>query len=145
MLLIFLSLFTTSSLWAFWELDPSDIRHELTIRERFEIWSGYNKKAYGKKSINPSGDEQGDSNDNFILQRAIAGFSWEGKAWAWRFDMYDSRAWGTSLKEGDFIKNRGTGDEHVMDPYREYFEPYELYIALKGIGTRESRLYWEGR
>jgi hypothetical protein len=121
-------------------VQPSDIRYELTIRERFEIWNGYNKKAYGKESINPSGNEQGDSNDNFILQRAIAGFSWEGKTWAWRFDMYDSRAWGTSLKERDFVKNRGTDDEHVMDPYREYFEPYELYIAIKGVGTRESRL-----
>ena len=118
----------------------SDINHELKIRDRFEIWNGYNKKAYGKDSINSSGKKQGESNDNFIIQRAVFGFSWEGKYWAWRFDMYDSRAWGTSLKTEDFIKNKGTDQEYVMDPYREYFEPYELYIALKGLGTEESRL-----
>ena len=128
----------TGQAWAGIKL--SEINHELTIRQRYEIWNGYNKKAFGDHSINPSGEKQGKADDKFILQRAIFGFSWEGKSWAWRFDMYDSRAWGTSLKQDDFIKNRDTSDEYFMDPYREYFEPYELYIALKGIGTDESRL-----
>ncbi len=125
---------------AFLGMKLSEIRHELQIRDRFEIWNGYNKKAYGNESINPSGKKQGDSDDKFILQRAIFGFSWEGESWGWCIDMYDSRAWGTSLKEQDFIKNSGTDQKHTMDPYREYFEPYELYVSFKGIGTPESRL-----
>ena len=118
----------------------TNISYDFSARERFEIWNGYNKKAYGNESINPKGVEQGEAFDNFILQRVICGLSGEGERFSWRFDLYDARAWGTSLEKDDFVKNRGTDQEYIMDPYEETIEPYELYGAVKGIGTETSRL-----
>jgi hypothetical protein len=117
-----------------------DISYDFRARERFEVWNGYNKKAYGDDSINPKGVKQGEAFDNFILQRVVFGFSGEGERFGWRFDMYDARSWGTSLDKNDFIKNAGTDQQYFMVPYEEYLEPYELYFKIKGLGTEKSRL-----
>ena len=118
----------------------SNISAGVEVRERFETWDGYNKKAYGDNSINPKGTEQGESDDDFILQRAVFGLSGDYDRFAWRAYLYDSRSWGTSLQKEDFVRNKGTDQEHVMDPYRDYFEPYELYVQWKGTGTVKSSL-----
>lgn len=110
----------------------------IQVRERFEIWSGYNKKAYGDHSINPKGQKQGDSDDTSVIQRVIMGLGGEGEKFAWKAYLYDSRSWGTSLETGDFVKNRDTDQEYVMDPYEDYFEPYQLYFQLKDMGTPGS-------
>ena len=111
---------------------------DLTVRERFEIWNGYNKKAYGADSINAKGKQQGQAYDNILIQRVIAGISGKNGGLSWRLALYDARAWGTSLGNDDFIKNRGTDQEHVMNPYEEFVEPYELSIKTPGFGTNHS-------
>ena len=118
----------------------SDIAAGLKVRERFETWNGYNKKAYGDNSINPKGVQQGNSDDDFILQRVIFGIGGESDRFAWRAYLYDSRSWNTSLGNDDFIKNRDTDQEHVMNPYEDFVEPYELYAKLKGLGMDKSSL-----
>jgi len=62
----------------------SDIATGLKVRERFEKWNGYNKKAYGDNSINPKGVQQGNSDDDFILQRVIFGIGGESDSFSWR-------------------------------------------------------------
>jgi hypothetical protein len=116
----------------------SNITAGIQVRERLETWKGYNKKAYGDDSINPKGAQQGNSDDSFILQRVICGLGGEYDWFAWRAYIYDSRSWGTSLHMNDFIKNSGTDQEYVMDPYQDHFEPYELSATLKGLGTDTS-------
>ena len=118
----------------------SNITAGIEVRERFETWNGYNKKAYGDDSINPKGVQQGNPDDDFILQRIIFGLGGESDRFAWRAYLYDSRSWGTSLGKDDFVKNRDTGQEHIMDPYEDYVEPYELYAKFKGLGTDKSSL-----
>ena len=51
------------------------------IRTRFESLNGLNAKAYGDSSVNYKGKIQGESNDNRMLSRVIAGFtySWNKK------------------------------------------------------------------
>jgi len=117
----------------------AEYRPDLTVRERLEFWNGYNKKAYGDQAVNPGGNRQGRASDRFVLQRIVAGLTCRGDTVQWRVAAYDARAWGTSLGVDDFVKNRGTGQEHVMAPYWEYLEPYELYIGL-GKETGGSRL-----
>ena len=118
----------------------SNITAGLNVRERFETWNGYNKKAYGDASINSKGVRQGNSDDDFILQRIIFGIGEEKKRFAWKAYFYDSRSWGTSLDKEDFIKNQGTDQAYVMDPYDDYFNPYEVYAKVKGLGTDTSSL-----
>jgi len=118
----------------------ANITAGLEVRERLETWNGYNKKAYGDDSINPKGVQQGNPDDDFILQRVIFGIGGENDRFAWRAYLYDSRAWNTSLGNEDFVKNRDSSQEHVMNPYEDYVEPYELYAKLKGLGTENSSL-----
>jgi hypothetical protein len=112
----------------------------LQLRERFEIWNGYNKKAYGDDSIDPGGKERGSSSDTALIQRIIFGIGGENRYLAWKAYLYDSRSWGTSLDTKDFVKNPDSSQEHVMDPYEDYLEPYEFYVKFKGIGTDQSFL-----
>jgi len=48
-----------------------------------------------------------------------------------KFHLYDARVWGWSLDQNDFVKNKGTPDEHVMDSYEEYFELYDAYVKTQ--------------
>ena len=104
------------------------------IRERFEALEGMNKKAYGDHSINAKGKRVGDSNDRLLLQRIIAGFTYKPeKNLIFHLHLYDARVWGWSLDEDDFVKNRGTPDEFVMDPNEAYFELYDANIQIKNL------------
>jgi len=104
------------------------------IRERFETLDGMNKKAYGDSSIDAKGIVRGKSDDRLLLQRIIAGFTYrQKKNITYNLHMYDARVWGWSLDNDDFIKNRGTPDEHVMNSNEEFFELYDANVQLKDI------------
>ncbi|MBW2109783.1 MAG: alginate export family protein [Deltaproteobacteria bacterium] len=104
------------------------------IRERFEILSGMNTKAYGDNSIDYQGVVKGESDDEVLLQRVIAGFTVQQTSHiTYRIHAYDSRVWGWSLGQDDFIKNRGTPDEHVMDPDEEHFELLDANLQIGNL------------
>ncbi len=69
------------------------------LRERFEILDGMNKKTYGDSSIDSKGNEKGDSNDNLLVHRLMAGFVYkQSPKITWRLIGYDARVWGWSLE-----------------------------------------------
>ncbi len=104
------------------------------VRERFEYFNGLNKRAYGNHSIDAKGKKRGESDDRLLVQRIIAGFTYkQSPRITYSLHMYDARVWGWSLDEDDFIKNKGTSDEFVMDPYEEHFELYDANIQIKNI------------
>ncbi len=106
------------------------------IRTRFEDLNGLNKKAYGDTSVNAGGNVRGKSGDNRILSRIIAGFTYSAdKKITYRLHMYDGRVWGWSLGRNNFIKNRGTSDQYVMDSDEDYFEFFDANIKIKDIFT----------
>ncbi len=106
------------------------------IRTRFESFNGLNAKAYGNFSVNAKGKVDGKSNDDRMLSRVIAGFTYsENKKIIYRLHMYDGHAWGWSLGRNDFIKNRGTSDQYVMDPDEDHFEFYDANVKIKDIFT----------
>ncbi len=115
------------------------------VRERFEALSGLNKKAYGNRSMNAKGKIVGKANDKLLLQRVIAGFTYQqSKSFVYHLHLYDARVWGWSLDEDDFVKNKGTRDEYVMDPDEEYLELYDANVKfsppfLKGISIQLGR------
>jgi len=101
------------------------------VRERFETLDGLNKKAYGNHSIDATGKTKGDSDDRLLLQRIIAGFTYkQNEHISYHLHMYDARVWGWSLDHNDFVKNRNTADEYVMDPNEEYFELHDANIEI---------------
>jgi hypothetical protein len=97
------------------------------LRERFEIWEGLNKKAYGDNSLNFKGKKMGDADDQLWLQRLNFGLTYQSKRLTAKIHLYDARVWGWSLYQNDFIKNKGTVDEYVMDPYEENFDLFYGY------------------
>jgi hypothetical protein len=101
------------------------------IRERFEIWEGLNKKAYGDQSLNFKGKRTGQSNDTLLLQRLIWGLTYQSKRITAKIHLYDARVWGWSLNQNDFIKNKGTADEYVMNPYEEHWELFDGYLETR--------------
>ncbi len=104
------------------------------IRERFEALDGLNKLAYGDHSITAWGKKAGNSDDKLLLQRIIAGFTYKPqKNITFHLHLYDARVWGWSLDQDDFVKNRGTPDEFVMDPDEEYFELYDANIQIERL------------
>ncbi len=106
------------------------------IRERFEALNGLNKKAYGNHSIDARGEVVGDSDDRLLLQRIIAGFTYQqNENIRYNLHMYDARVWGWSLDNNDFVKNRNTLDEYVMNPNEEYFELHDANIEIKDLLT----------
>ncbi len=106
------------------------------IRTRFEDLNGLNTKAYGNSSINAKGKIEGKSNDDVMLSRIIAGFTYsQNKKITYRLHAYDGYAWGWSLDRDDFIKNRGTRDEYVMDPDEDYLELFDASIQIKDFLT----------
>lgn len=104
---------------------------DFKIRERFEIWDGLNKKAYGDQSINAKGKKQGESNDHLWLQQLIFGFTYQSSRMIAKLHFYDARVWGWSLDQNDFVKNQGSSDEHAMDSYEEYLELYDAYVKTQ--------------
>ncbi len=107
---------------------------KVEIRERFETLDGMNKKTYGNSSLDPNGNVKGESDDRLLVQRIIAGFSYEqGGNIRCSIRMYDARVWGWSLDTDDFVKNAGTADEFIMNPNEEYFELYDANVELKNL------------
>jgi hypothetical protein len=112
------------------------------IRERFEIWDGLNKKAYGDQSLNFKGKKTGNADDHLWLQRLIFGLTYQSKWVTAKIHLYDASVWGWSLEQNDFIKNKGTGDEYVMDPYEEHFDLFDGYLETqfnKHLSLRAGR------
>ena len=115
------------------------------VRERFEYFDGLNKKAYGNSSIDAKGEVRGESDDRLLVQRIIAGFTYRpNERTLLSVHMYDARVWGWSLDKSDFIKNEGTADEYIMDPYEEYLELHDAYLEandlfFKGFGAKVGR------
>lgn len=68
---ILLIIISSISLWV--QKDSIRFKFDASIRERFESWDGMNAKNYG----DPNGI--GSLNDNFLLQRVIAGFNYSPK------------------------------------------------------------------
>ena len=101
------------------------------LRERFEIWNGLNKLAYGDDSINFKGKNLGKSNDYLWLQRVILGWTYQSAKIRAKFHLYDARVWNWSLDQNDFIKNKGTADEYAMDPYEENFDLFDGYLETQ--------------
>ena len=126
-------------------LHAGSLTFDGTIRERFEFLDGMNKKTYGDSSIDSEGDKHGDAHDRLLLQRIIAGFIYEHNEYIkFNLHIYDARVWGWSLDQNDFVKNRGTSDEFVMDCYEEYLELFDAYIEvknffIKGLSSRIGR------
>ncbi len=104
------------------------------IRERFEYFDGLNKKSYGNQSIDSKGKKRGEPDDSLLVQRIIVGirYKWNTRI-TYSLHLYDARVWGWSLDEQDFIKNRGTAVEYVMDPYEEHLELYDANIQIRDI------------
>ncbi len=126
--------------FATWVEAASNITTGLKVRERFETWSGYNKKAYGDDSINPKGVQQGNPDDDFILQRLFSALAAKVTGWPGVHIFMTHDPGGIAPGSDDFVKNGYTDQEHVMDPYEDYVEPYELYAKFKGLGTDKSSL-----
>ncbi len=104
------------------------------VRERFEYFDGLNKKAYGNHSIDAKGKKRGESDDRLLVQRIIVGFTYnQSRRITYSLHMYDARVRGWSLDEDDFIKNRGTSDEFVMDPYEDHFELHDANIQIRDL------------
>ncbi len=102
-----------------------------SLRERFEIWDGLNRKAYGDQSINSKGKKIGNADDQLWLQLLNFGLTYKSKRLTAKVHLYDARAWGWSLDQNDFIKNKGTIDEYVMDPYEEHLELFYGYLQTQ--------------
>lgn len=95
------------------------------IRERFEIWDGLNKKVYGTEN------KLGKANDHLWLQRIILGWTYQSAKVRAKLHLYDARVWGWSLNQNDFIKNKGTADQYVMDPYEENIDLFDGYLETQ--------------
>ncbi len=106
------------------------------IRTRFEDLNGLNAKAYGNSSVNAKGKLEGKSSDDRFLSRIIAGFTYSpNRKITYRLHMYDGRVWGWSLGRDDFIKNKGTSDQYVMDKDEDYSEFFDANIKINDIFT----------
>ncbi len=106
------------------------------VRTRFESLDGLNAKAYGDSSLNYKGQRTGKSHDNRMLSRIIAGITYsKNKKITYRLHMYDGRVWGWSLGRNNFIKNRYTEDQYVMDTDEDYLELYDADIKINDIFT----------
>ncbi len=82
----------------------------------------------------------GNLNDKLLLQRFIAGFSYRiTDMFSLGLHFQDSRAFGWSLsqaKEPDVFKIKKAGTKepfYVMNPNEEFFEIYDLYLAITNI------------
>lgn len=114
--------------------DSTQVEFDLTLRERIELWDGMNAKNYG----NPSG--VGSLHDKILFQRIVAGFTFKpSKKIDVAAHIQDSRALGWSLRNSEYpelfrVKQKNTQEPYyTMNPNEEFFEIYDLYIAVKEI------------
>lgn len=111
------------------------LKFDLSVRYRFELWNGMNAKNYGDDSP----DAIGSLNDKILLQRIIPGITYKNKNFTAAFHLQDSRAFGWSLRNNiypDLFKIRKTGTEspfYTMNPQEEFFEIYDLYFEYKNL------------
>lgn len=131
--IIILILFYNINIWA--QEDSIRFKLDASIRERFESWDGMNAKNYG----DPNG--VGSLNDNFLLQRVIAGFTYTPrKNIIISAHMQDSRAFGWSLRNSKYpdlfkIPNAKSTSYYKRNPNEEFFEIYDLSVEYKGLIT----------
>ncbi|MGQ9621115.1 MAG: alginate export family protein [Bacteroidales bacterium] len=113
----------------------NQLKFDLSVRYRFEIWNGMNAKNYGDDSP----DAIGSLNDKILLQRIIPGFTYSSTNITAGFHLQDSRAFGWSLKDKDYpdlFKIRKTATEtpyYTMNPQEEFFEIYDLYVEYRNL------------
>ncbi|WP_353663148.1 alginate export family protein [Hydrogenimonas sp. SS33] len=110
------------------------------IRERLEVFDGLNKKAYGDASIDAKGRKVGKSDDTMLLQRILAGGRYETGDVDYALILYDARVWNASIPRDAFVKNPGTGEAYVMDPYREYLELFDASVTFRHLFGKSLRL-----
>lgn len=116
------------------EENLSKITFDGQYRGRLDMYNGVNKAAYGDQSIDVKGKVRGKSNDRLYLQQLIAGFTYvPSDNWEYKLYMYDSRAWGSSLKGEDFTINAGTADAYKMDYYNDHLELFTAYVRYKNL------------
>lgn len=114
--------------------DSSKLHFDMTLRERFELWDGMNAKNYG----NPDG--VGSLHDKILFHRVVAGFNFNPSS---KIDIsahiQDSRAFGWSLRNSEYpelfrVKQKNTLEPYyIMNPNKEFFEIYDLFIQVNGI------------
>ena len=130
--ILLISLVLISLAAAIKPLAAGELTFDGQINERFEILNGMNKKAYGDRSIDAKGKISGNSDDRLLLQRIMAGIVYkQDEHISYHLQMYDARIWGWSLNKDNFLKNKGTSDEYVMDPNEEFFELHDAYLEDK--------------
>ena len=115
--------------------DLQGLRFDLSVRYRFELWSGMNAKNYGDNSH----EAIGNINDKMLLQRITTGITYKNKNLTAAFHLQDSRAFGWSLRDKkypDLFKIRKTGTDapvYTMNPQEEFFEIYDLFIEYRDL------------
>ncbi len=118
--------------------DSNGLFFDFSIRERFENWNGMNKKIYG------------DIHDNFLLQRIVAGFTYNiGENFVISAHSQDSRAFGWSLRQSkrpDLFKIHSKvtpSPYYIKNPNEEFFELHDLFIQyndmIEGLSITAGR------
>jgi hypothetical protein len=108
-----------------------ELKFDLKLRERVEIWNGMNALNYGDNR--PSAP--GKLDDRMLLQRMVAGFVWQPLVnTRISFHLQDARAFGWSLRYSlntDYFKVHAKGQDepyYIMNPNEEFFEINDLYL-----------------
>ncbi len=116
------------------EEEKSPLRFDLSMRYRMEAYNGFNAKNYGDNSPKRIGN----LNDKLLLQRIIAGFTYEPNSKIQVVThIQDSRAFGWSLRNSvypDLFKVKDPNTEkpyYIMNPNEEFFELYDGFVDYK--------------
>ncbi|MBW6500622.1 MAG: hypothetical protein K0B05_04435 [Bacteroidales bacterium] len=113
--------------------NAGQLKLELSVRYRFESWSGMNAKNYGDDSP----EAIGSLNDKILLQRIIPGIIYQNKNLTAAIHLQDSRAFGWSIKDKEYpdlfkIRKPGTDSPYyTMNPQEEFLEIYDLFIRYQ--------------
>jgi len=134
LIICFLALIADIKLFA--QKDSSKIEFDASIRERFELWDGMNKKNYGDD--NP--EAIGSLDDKTLYQRIIAGFVFHPTT---SIDisahLQDSRTFGWSLRNAEYpdlfkVKAKNTQEPYyIMNPNEGFFEIHDLYMEYRNL------------
>lgn len=115
-------------------INASELSFFGEIRERYEYLDGMNKKTYGESSLDKSGNKLGSSNDNLLVQKITFGFLYkQNNNLTWKLSGYDSRVFGWSLDNDNFVKNKNTPHQYTMNSHEEFFELYDASLNIKNF------------
>lgn len=110
---------------------PVELKFDIKLRERVEVWNGMNALNYG--DARPSAP--GELDDRMLLQRVVAGLVWQPSVnTRFSFHLQDARAFGWSLRHGlgqDYFKVHPKGQDelyYIMNPNEEFFEINDFYL-----------------